>query len=238
VLETPDIETSSDAYAARFAGSAGEYLLYVQAQTVAAALPTLPARASVLDVGGGHGQLIGLFEDRNCDLTLYGSDDACWERIRRLGLTGSVCLATGDLLNLPFPDRSFDLVVAVRLIAHVERWPRLLQEMCRVARKSVLIDYASKQGLNSLTPLLFALKKKIEGNTRTYASFDRAEFENILRREGFTIAVERKQFLLPMGLHRATGGNLKSLERLARASALTGRFGSPVILRADRTECV
>ena len=55
--ETPDIETSSAAYASRFAGSAGRYLLSVQSRAVVQAIADLPP-GTALDVGGGHGQLV------------------------------------------------------------------------------------------------------------------------------------------------------------------------------------
>ena len=69
----------------------------------------------------------------------------------------------GRLYKLPVADRSFDLVIAVRLISHVPEWRRLIAELCRVARQAVVIDYPSKSGLNALTPLLFGMKKSVEG---------------------------------------------------------------------------
>ena len=62
-LEQPDVETSSDGYAARFAGPAGRYMLGVQEAAVRSMLADLPPGASVLDVGGGHGQLLALMLD-------------------------------------------------------------------------------------------------------------------------------------------------------------------------------
>ncbi len=50
-----DLDPSGDRYAARFAGPAGEYLLSRQTVALQGFLRDLPA-ASILDVGGGHGQ--------------------------------------------------------------------------------------------------------------------------------------------------------------------------------------
>ena len=55
--ETPDIETSSDDYARRFAGPAGQFFLKIQEKAFERVLQGRPI-CSVLDVGGGH----GLFE--------------------------------------------------------------------------------------------------------------------------------------------------------------------------------
>lgn len=229
----PDIETSSDAYAARFQGKAGAYFLAVQAEGLRSLLPCIE-NAQALEVGGGHGQLIPVLGGLGARLTLLGSDNRCWARLRREGVPRSVRLVTGNPLDLPFADRSFDVVVAVRLLCHVERWPELLGELCRVARATVIVDYPAKQGFNRLTPLLFGVKKAIEGNTRPYTSFTCEELEDAFASEGYSVTGDYRQFLLPMALHRATSGRLRRLEQAARAIRLTTRLGSPVLLRADR----
>ncbi len=55
--ETADIETSSDGYANRFGGKTGAWMLAVQERVTKQLLRDVPASATVLDVGGGHGQL-------------------------------------------------------------------------------------------------------------------------------------------------------------------------------------
>ena len=79
--ETPDIETSSDDYARRFAGPAGKYFLIIQEQAFQRVCPTRPD-CSVLEVGGGHGQLVPIFLRRNCELTILGSDESTHRRVR------------------------------------------------------------------------------------------------------------------------------------------------------------
>ncbi|NEO49979.1 MAG: class I SAM-dependent methyltransferase, partial [Moorea sp. SIO4A3] len=54
--ETADIETSSEDYASRFAGEIGAWLLKVQEDATLKMLTPYP-KATILDVGGGHGQL-------------------------------------------------------------------------------------------------------------------------------------------------------------------------------------
>jgi ubiquinone/menaquinone biosynthesis C-methylase UbiE len=235
--ETPDIETASDDYAARFAGEAGRYFLGMQAAAVRHVLERL-AFESVLDVGGGHGQLVPIFLERGCALTILGSNDDTHRRVRESFPGAGIQFATGSVLRLPFPDQSFDVVIAVRLISHIEAWPTLLAEFCRVARRSVIIDYASWLSPNALTPLLFMLKKSLEGNTRTYRTFFRSELRRTFREHGFDVVGERKQFFLPMLMHRAAKGSraLQFCEAGCRALGLTALLGSPVIMRADRVE--
>jgi ubiquinone/menaquinone biosynthesis C-methylase UbiE len=234
--ETPDIVTASDDYARRFAGDAGAYLLEVQSRAVRSALKA-PFGDSVLELGGGHAQLAPLLRERSSLLVELGSDSVCHARLRRHHGTAIDCV-TGDLLRLPFADRSIDLVIAVRLLPHVENWPQLVAECCRVARQAVVLDYPSLANVNFLSPLLFQIKKRIEGNTRHYLSFYQYQLARELRRHGFAVSRRVPQFFLPMVIHRLTHGHpwLRTLERVFARLGLTWLLGSPVILRADRVE--
>lgn len=236
ITPAADLETSSADYARRFAGPAGRYLLSVQAQCVARALRDLPP-GRALDVGGGHGQLAGLLRDLGWAVTVHGTDPACERNLRQLHGQRDCEFLLGDLFHLPVPDRSFDLVIAVRLVSHVDDWQRLLAEMCRVASRAVVIDYPSSGGLNALTPLLFGLKKSLEGNTRTYTSFSRRSLQQVFAAQGFGAPRQVKQFFLPMVVHRIgkAAAPLRLAERMFRATGLTAAAGSPVILRVDRT---
>jgi SAM-dependent methyltransferase len=235
VRETPDLETSSAEYAARFAGPAGEYLLATQTRAIAAALAGLPP-GSVLDVGGGHGQLVDPLTAWGWQVTVHGTDAECETNLRSLPDKRGCRFVLGDLVPLPVPDRSFDLVIAVRLLSHVRAWPALIGEMCRVARCAVVVDYPSTIGLNALTPLLFGLKRSVEGNTRTYTSFSRKELSREFAKHGFQTNRTVKQLFLPMVLHRMGGGSvvLRGAESICRGLGLTAVAGSPVILRSDR----
>ena len=231
--ETADIETSSDGYAARFAGPVGEWMLGVQEAVVCSWVRDLSPDA-VLDVGGGHGQLaIPLARDGH-KITVLGSDPVCAKRIEAEIQAGKIEFVTGNVLALPFPDKSFDVVVSVRLLPHCERWHTLVKEMCRVARKSVIVDYPVDSRLSSL---LFSVKRKLEGNTRTWLTFRhvivRCEFE----RNGFGFKQRKGQFFLPMVLHRTLKRREISvfLEAVCRKLGLTRRWGSPVLVEMERT---
>jgi ubiquinone/menaquinone biosynthesis C-methylase UbiE len=232
--ETPDIETASDSYARRFAGAAGRYLLAEQDAAMRAALGDWHG-GTVLDVGGGHAQLTPLLRTLANDVLVFGSDTRSLERVRRE--FPECASAAGDLLDMPFKARSFDVVVAVRLLPHVHDWQRLLAELCRVAKSTVIVDYPRISGFNGLSPLLFPLKRRLEGDTRHYRSFRDHELDEALRANGFTPSRRHVQLLLPMVVHRRAHGAhaLRRIEQLAKTLHLTQSLGSPVVLRADRT---
>lgn len=232
--ENADVETSSAGYARRFAGPVGDYFLEVQARATLELLAAWPA-GSVLDVGGGHGQTTGPLIAAGYAVTVFGSDDVCRARVNSWIETGQARFQAGDLLSLPFPDRSFDVCLSYRLLPHVTRWEALIAELCRVARRAVVVDYPTRRSVNRLGTSFFGLKQGVEGDARPFTVFGDAEIEAAFRSSGFRVTGRRPQFFLPMALHRALGVAplARGLEAAASALGLRKAFGSPVILRLE-----
>ena len=237
-MEDADVESSSDAYARRFAGPVGEWFLAVQREATLALMAPLGPGLRVLDVGGGHGQLAAPLADAGHIVTVAGSSDACRHRVQPLVDAGRVRWSTGDLLRLPFEARAFDVALAFRLLAHVGRWRELVAELCRVAARAVIVDYPSRRSANAAASSLFAAKKKVEGDTRPFATFPDGDVDAAFAASGFAVRQRRRQFAVPMAAHRALGiaGVSRVVEGLAGAAGITGLAGSPVIARADRVD--
>src|SRR5207249_3862852 len=102
----------------------------------------------------------------------------------------------GSLLRAPWPDASFDAALAFRLLPHVERWRELLAELCRLARRVVIVDYPTSRSVNAVSGALFGVKKGIEGDTRPFRVFRDAEIEDTLAAASFRTTDRRPQFLL------------------------------------------
>ena len=232
--ETADIHTSSDEYATRFSGPAGEWMLAVQERITLRMLRPFPD-ASVLDVGGGHGQLAVPLCRAGWRVAVLGSDETCRHRIQSIVDSGACRFVVGNAIALPFPDNAFDVALCFRLLTHCERWPELVRELCRVARQAVIVDYPTGQSLNAVAPALFGAKKKFEKNTRTWALFRHRQVIDEFAKNGFVPAETKKQFFLPMVLHRMLKSRAASaaLEGVCRALGLTRRWGSPVIVRME-----
>lgn len=228
--ETADIETSTDAYAARFGGAVGAWMLAVQERLTLELLADLPA-ATVLDVGGGHGQLARPLCRQGYAVTVLGSDASCGRRIGDLVSAGNCAFRVGNVVAPPFADRSFDVTIAFRLLPHCTAWSALVGELCRTARTRVVVDYPTSEGINALAPALFGAKKKLEGNTRAWTLFRHRDIEATFARHGFRLRSRRPQFFLPMVLHRAMKCRPLSaaLETTCARLGLTCRWGSPVI---------
>jgi 2-polyprenyl-3-methyl-5-hydroxy-6-metoxy-1,4-benzoquinol methylase len=228
--ETADIVTSSEEYARRFAGKTGEWMLKVQEALVAGFARESGGR-SVLDVGGGHAQLAWPLRQAGFEVTVLGSAPECAVRLEPHVARGEIRFVVGNVVEMPFEDRSFDIVVSVRLLTHCKQWQKLVAEMCRVARLAVVVDYPALQGFNALSSAFFGAKKRLEGNTRSWRDFRHEEVDRAFAAAGYERRAGAGQFFWPMVLHRMLrcAALSRALEWPFHVIGIARRWGSPVI---------
>jgi SAM-dependent methyltransferase len=235
-VEDADVGTSSEDYARRFTGAVGRWFVETQARITLGVLGALPMGASILDVGGGHGQIAPPLIEAGYEVTVAGSHPVCSARLQPWIDNGRCRFDVVDLQALPYGEASFDAVVCLRLLPHSIDWKNLVRELCRVAARSVVVDYPSVRSANILSSQLFAMKRGIELNTRHFMTFSPREIHSAFNEAGFIVRAERPQFLIPMVVHRLGKRALlsRALELPGRLLGLTRWFGSPIIVRADR----
>lgn len=100
----------------------------------------LPANASILDIGCAKGFMLTDFKKLMPEARLVGIDvssyavEHAYEEVRGI-------VQLGDARKLPFPDRSFDLVIAINTLHNLKR-PECIQalrEVQRVTRGSAFV---------------------------------------------------------------------------------------------------
>jgi ubiquinone/menaquinone biosynthesis C-methylase UbiE len=238
ITEHCDVETSSESYASRFQGRIGSWMLEVQRRATMLLLGALPPGSTVLDVGGGHGQLTGALLEKGWEVVVAGSDSSCKQRVAPY-LSTHCHFDVVDLERLPYPAQCFDAVLSIRLLGHANHWETVLAELCRVAKRSVVIDYASFRSTNLFAETLFAVKQRAEKSglrPRHFRVFHTREIDSAFQHNGFRVAETYRQFLWPMFVHRVVRLPAISalLEAPGRAIGVTRFLGSPVLARADR----
>lgn len=105
-------------------------------------LKAIPAGSSVLDVGTGDGWLASQLAARGEGLTVSGIDVKVRPDAR-------IPVTAFDGRTIPYPDRSFDVVLFVDVLHHAGDALGLLREARRVARRCVVIkDHLCEGGFD------------------------------------------------------------------------------------------
>lgn len=103
-----------------------------------ASLPTR-APARILEVGVGEGEIAARVRQRYPDAVIAGidlPDPTLADHWQTRDLPG----AFADVAALPFPDATFDLVLAIEVLEHVPRPEAALREIARVASRDVVVS--------------------------------------------------------------------------------------------------
>jgi len=99
----------------------------------------------ILDVGSGPGTLAISMAKANRDSKVYGidiSDDMitiAQRNAQKEGITENIQFIKADIANLPFDDKTFDLIVSTFSLHHWGRVPEAVKECYRVLRKDGML---------------------------------------------------------------------------------------------------
>jgi SAM-dependent methyltransferase len=161
------------------------------------------------------------------------------ERARRHGVALTPVVA--DARDLPFADRSFDVVYVHDGLHHLDDPDAGLSEMARVARQAVSITEPARAAVTAVAVQLgLALEREEAGNR--VARFDVNELAGALRHLGFDV-VEASRYAMYYRHHPGPVSRFLSRERvfsLAKSSLtavnrLAGGLGNKVTVQAVRS---
>jgi len=231
----PQMAASFDA--ARFGGPIGALLAETQERVLADFAAPIAGR-SFLDVGTGTGRAALALARRGGIVT---GVDASPEMLRvgeaRAAAEGlPVTFAEGDAHALAFPDRSFDVSVSFRVLMHTPGWATCVAELCRVARRQVVLDYPAALSTASLQAGWRRVAHAAGRRVEAYRVFTDATMRRTLAANGYRVVRVHRQFVLPIAAHKAVGSRALT-ERIESGLARVGLLwlaGSPVTLLAER----
>jgi 2-polyprenyl-3-methyl-5-hydroxy-6-metoxy-1,4-benzoquinol methylase len=152
------------------------------------------------------------------------------------GNAAGVTFVRGDAHALDYPDRSFDAVVCLRVLMHTPDWRASLRELCRVSAGRVVFDYPALTSLAAVQSLARRVAHVVDPSVEAYRVFSASAIARVLRGEGFAIAGEHRQFVLPIALHKRVNSEswTRGVEGMMIRAGLMRVFGSPVTVVAER----
>lgn len=110
----------------------------------------LPAQSKVVDVGAGTGGLLQLMEKANASLKTYALDIG-----RPPEFISNGMFLRGNIMNLPFQDNSFDLVVCSHVIEHLTDPFPAVAELKRICKLEGYIYLETPSHRSSIMPIGF-----------------------------------------------------------------------------------
>jgi ubiquinone/menaquinone biosynthesis C-methylase UbiE len=160
------------------------------------------ARLTLLDAGTGAGDIPAAARaaalKRGIHLTLVGLDRFA-AAARESSRSGALAALVGDGGQLPFADRSVDLVLCAKLLHHLPGpgGTRLLRELDRVARRAVVVADIRRSAVAALGiwlasfPMRFHPATRRDGVISVFRGFSPAELARACRTAGFDAVVKR-----------------------------------------------
>ena len=170
----------------------------------------IPTGEKVLEIGCGAGRCTVALAQRGYLIhamdSVEGMLNSTQEHAIEAGVSSSVTTSLGDAHNLPFPDGSFGLVLAIGVIPYLQFPQKGLSEMARVVRPGgfVLVTAGNRWRLNDVldpwsSPPLQPAKKVIGAIFRRFRKARPDDSELPLRLDSLR---EFDQWLSPAGLSK------------------------------------
>jgi SAM-dependent methyltransferase len=163
----------------------------------------------VLEIACGTGRFTVILAEQGADVVGLDISEPMLRRGRQKAAAADTRVEwlRGDAARLPFPDDSFDSVLAMRFFHLADTPVAFLSELRRVSRERVVFDtfngISTRSAYNWLLPM----------GSRLYA---RGEVEGLLVRSELELVDATHDFVLPYGLYRqmpnALASPLRSLD--------------------------
>lgn len=189
----------------RYSAVGGEYVDRTEKAILRTLMNETPG--TVLEIGSGTGRITSI-------LLEYVESVVCVDKAEAMLSRAPVDSARvlGDAYELPFPDSSFDLVVAVRMVYLLDDQRGFFEEVSRVLRDGGSFVFTannrySSRGLLSLAEIAITGESVVTNN-----SFD--ELQTVLTECGLDVREATHEFALPLNSYSRLGEPLGNAAKL------------------------
>jgi ubiquinone/menaquinone biosynthesis C-methylase UbiE len=176
--------------------------------------------ASLLEMGSGSGRILMSIQQRDLSIRLTGVELSRSQVALAKSHSAGIAYVVGDAQRLPFPNSSFDYVIIMDFLEHIERPADAIKEAYRVLKKGGVL-YASVPCEDQfLSP--YWLSKRIfrrhfkEATAGHIQQFRIRDVERFCTRARFRIAQERYSYHLLGSMMDYTLFTLLLNKRLAK----------------------
>ncbi|MHB8443579.1 MAG: class I SAM-dependent methyltransferase [Patescibacteria group bacterium] len=101
---------------------------------------------SFIDIGGGHGRLSDLYENKYTYSILFDYSLSVLKKAENKKNIVKVC---GDIYSMPFKNDSISSGMLVRVLHHIENPDKAISEIARVISDSFILEFANKDHILS-----------------------------------------------------------------------------------------
>lgn len=98
-----------------------------------------PSANTIIDIGCGEGYLLYRIQERHPKIKIFGLDLSEGRITTTKKHVPNAHLLRGNVLSLPFPDNSFDVVICSELLEHISAYKTVADELVRISKKCIII---------------------------------------------------------------------------------------------------
>jgi ubiquinone/menaquinone biosynthesis C-methylase UbiE len=123
---------------------------------------------NLIDIGCGEGYLLYRIQEKYPEKLLYGLDISNGRIATTKNYVPTSRLLRGDVLSLPFPDKSFDIVVCSELLEHMVEYKKVVDELIRISKRTIIITVPNELKLLSLMCPKCQTKHYLDGHVNFF----------------------------------------------------------------------
>ncbi|WP_299264098.1 class I SAM-dependent methyltransferase [Halorientalis sp.] len=175
---------------------------------------------NVLEIACGTGRFTVMLAERGANVVGLDISGPMLqqgrEKAKRVGVAENMNLMRGDAGRLPFPDDSFDSVLAMRFFHLADQPASFLSEIRRVSRDQVFFDTFNRFTTRSLYNWALPMGSRL---------YSRWEVSRLLDSAGLHLVKSDHDFALPYGLYREIPNKLASVFRDVDTTLISSPLG-------------